>query len=175
LQRNIHEAVQGPPHAYLVHRSFVYRGRLMRFASTNPNAQIRLMHRDVIEGFRNVVHEHPILKAGVVPSVLPGHQELFLTETPAELRWKYHRYFELEMRRLGGIGWKRWVGLVVKRFLVMGYLLSRMFGYRLTHRWRDCLPLRYEFLNIWYAWRLVVGSCPLHSRISSPPHTPSRQ
>lgn len=149
--------------AYYVNRYFLLDGRPVPHASMSPDHQIRLCHREAILGFKKVVHERPVLAPGVTPRLLEnGSQYLPLTQTPAELRQKYRRYLDLEKRRFDTFGWLQWISYALRRVLVTGMLLGRMSWFRVRYPWRSCLPLRYEFVNIWYNWQLIRRSCPAY-------------
>lgn len=151
--------------AYFFDRYFMIDGRVRRYSSTKENRQIRFCHRSAVLGFRKRVHERPILAQGVVPEVLPrATQYMPLTETPAELWVKYLRYITLEEGHFVNFGWLRWLHFAVRRLAIMVVQLSRMLWMRLRYDRRDCLPLRYDLLNVKYGWELVRRSCPLYRR-----------
>ncbi len=151
---------QNVPGAYYVDRLYTLDGRVIRYASTYPNRQIRLWHGDAINGFVKFIHERPDLKPGIKPTVLPGIQYVPL-EPAADMRRKFRRYLDLEARFAGGYGWAAWLRLVWNKLSRMALRVLRIIKARLTHRWSDCLPLSYEYLHLWYPWRIVVETCPL--------------
>ena len=148
------------PGAYNVNRLYTYYGHTIKHASTYPNHQIRLFHKDAITKFIKVVHERPELRPGITAKILPGVQ--FVPLIPySELKQKFTRYLPLEARHAGGIGWIGWIAFVMDKNLRLGMRLLRILRGRLFHRWRDCLPLRYEFLYFWYAWAIILRVCPM--------------
>lgn len=164
LMESIKEVIRsGKKGAYFVNRYFVLDGHVMLHASTNPNHQIRLCHRDAVTGFQKVVHERPVLAPGITPRLLPrGLQRIPLTDSPGALKQKYRRYLALEeARSFSSFGWLRWTCFAFWRLLIMMVLMGRMLRFRILHDVRDCLPLRYDMLNIWYGWQLILRSCPL--------------
>lgn len=164
LEQSIRAVIaSGRKGAYFVHRYFVFHGRVMRHASTNPNSQIRFCHRDSMLGFKHKpVHERPILAPGVTEQLLPGGVQLLpIVDTPGQWKTKYRRYLDLERAQLSSFGWRRWIPYAVQRLCIMLVLFGRMIGYRIFFRHRDCLPLRYDMLNLWYSWQLILRSCPV--------------
>jgi RimJ/RimL family protein N-acetyltransferase/glycosyltransferase involved in cell wall biosynthesis len=153
----------GEKGAYLVDRFFVIDGRVMRYFSTTHNHQMRFCHRNAVTGFVKRVHEKPVYAPGVMPRVLDGgYLYLPLTETPKELWSKYLRYLPVDAGRLAGMGWWRWLHFAVRRIAVMTMLVMRMFWIRIVHDHRECMPLSYEILNIWYGFEMIKRTCPLY-------------
>ncbi len=148
------------PSAFFANRFYSLNGRIIRYASAYPNEQIRLFHREAIEGFIKMVHERALLKPGIQPSILSGVMYVPL-DTIAALRGKSLRYLEIERKEFGAHGWIPWLFFTWNKFLRMGLRILRIGKIRLFHRWSDCLPLSYEWLNIWYPWGLILKTCPL--------------
>src|SRR3989344_5322317 len=148
------------PGAYNVNRLYTYHGHEIRFASTYPNYQIRLFHKNAIIKFIKVVHERPELCPGITSKVLPGTQYVPLIPFP-HLKRKFTRYLPLEAQHAGGKGWFNWFWLILDKHLRLGMRLLRIIRDRLLHRWSDCLPFQYEFLYFWYAWAILWRTCPL--------------
>ncbi|MBI3336793.1 glycosyltransferase family 2 protein [Candidatus Peregrinibacteria bacterium] len=148
------------PGAYDVNRLYTYRGHVIKYASTYPNRQIRFFHKDAITKFIKIVHERPELRPGISVKILPGIQYVPLTPLP-DLKQKFRRYLPLEAKLVGGEGWMNWFWLVFDKNLRLAVRFFRIIRDRLLHRWRDCLPLRYEFLYFWYAWAILWYTCPL--------------
>ncbi len=146
--------------AFYVDRLYTLNDHVIKHASTYPNWQIRLWNNDAINGFVKFIHERPDLKSGVTATVLPGVQYVPL-EPVADMRRKFRRYLDLEARFAGGYGWIVWLKLVWNKLTRMALRALRILQARLTHRWSDCLPLSYEYLHLWYPWRIVVETCPL--------------
>lgn len=148
------------PGAYNVNRLYTYNGHTIKYASTYPNEQIRLFHKDAITRFIKVVHERPELRPEVTARVLPGIQYVPLIPF-VDLKRKFTRYLPLEAQHAGGKGWLNWFWLVTDKHLRLGVRFFRIIRDRLLHRWKDCLPLQYEFLYFWYAWAILWRTCPL--------------
>lgn len=167
LIQSMTEVIQkGEKGAYFVNRYFLLDGKVMEYSSLTPEHHLRLCHRDLLIEFRKPVHERPILAPGTVPQVLPrGRHYIPLIETPRVMKEKYRRYLALEEQNFVSFGWLRWMRYALRRLLIMGVLMARMLKIRLLHASADCLPLRYDMLNIWYGWQLIKRSCPFR-RIS---------
>ena len=147
--------------AYMIDRYFVIGGRVMKYLSLQHNYQIRFCHKDSVLRFTKAVHERPVLAPGVTAEVLEGgYQYLPMMDTPDDLRRKYLRYLDLENSHLA-LGWFRWIVYAVKRLAIMVMLMARMVWIRMIHDPRDCLPVQYDMLSVWYGWQLIRRSCPL--------------
>lgn len=140
-------------------------GRMVTHASTYPNARLYFFHRNVVEQWAKPVHEKPLLRPGT-PIYHFRHGTLAPLGTPEEYRRKNTQYLRLEAEKDRGKGWKHWI---VHRLLCT--LRSRAIALiRLLWIWclpyKQCvrLPLRHELLRFWYAWRLIIATCPLSCR-----------
>ncbi len=156
MQRVIREHRVG---AYYVNRRYTYQGREVEYASAYPNWQIRLWHRDAIDGFVKVVHERPALRPGVVPQVLPGIQFVPLDPIP-DLRRKYERYLALEISAEQRRGAGHWWYMVWHKSVRIAGRVARIFWSRIRHPRSLHLPLAYEWLNIWYALQIMIRTSP---------------
>ena len=161
-------AEEEDPGAYDVNRLYTYHGSVIKYASTYPNRQIRLFHKDAIIKFIKVVHERPELRLGISAKILPGIQYVPLTPLP-DLKRKFMHYLPLEAKLAGGKGWMNWLLLVLDKNLRLVVRFFRILRNRLFHRWRDCLPLKYEFLYFWYAWAILWRTCPFNFPASGQP------
>ena len=151
VQSMIEVISSGEKGAYFVHRYFLLDGRVMLYSALTPERHIRLCHRKALLGFRKRVHERPILAPGITPKLLRrGRHYIPLTESPAVLKQKYRRYLVLEGQNFSTFGWFRWIRYALRRLIILSVLLFRMMKIRLFHRSADCLPLRYDCLNILY-------------------------
>jgi glycosyltransferase involved in cell wall biosynthesis len=157
MQKHI---VINKPEACFVERLYTLNGHVIKAASTYPNRQIRLFHKDAITKFIKIVHERPALKPGITPVILPGIQYVPL-DSIQELRKKYLRYLDLEVRFVGRRGWIGWMKLSFSKLLRIGLRVMRIIRIRFTYRWSVCVPLRYELLNIWYPLQIIWRTCPL--------------
>jgi glycosyltransferase involved in cell wall biosynthesis len=154
------------PGAYNVNRIYTYHGHPIKYASTYPNYQIRLFHKEAITKFIKVVHERPELRPGIKAQVLPGVQYVPLIPL-LELKQKFTRYLPLEAQHAGKKSWLQWVLFTIDKILRLDMRLLRIIRGRLLHRWKDCLPLKYEFLYFWYAWAIIWRVCPLFFKKNS--------
>jgi glycosyltransferase involved in cell wall biosynthesis len=152
VQRNV-------PGVFFADRWYTLDGNAIQYASTYPNRQIRLFHRDAIEGFVKKVHERPALKPGIEPAVLRGNSFAPL-EAIDDLRRKSRHYLLLEEHALGTLSWSEWFRFAWGKFLRMALRAWRILKIRLTRR-SAYLPLPYERLHLWYPWRLMIDTCPL--------------
>lgn len=149
----------GKPEACFVERLYTLDDHVIRAASSYPNRQIRLFHKDAITEFVKVVHERPALKEGIIPLVLPGIQYVPL-DPVEDLHKKYLRYLDLETVHAGGKGWMNWFRLLFNKMSRILWRSVRVLMLRLIHAPSDCLPLCYERLNNWYAWEIVKRTFP---------------
>lgn len=149
----------GKPEACFVERLYTLDGHVIKAASTYPNRQIRLFHKDAITEFVKIVHERPALRPGIAPIVLPGIQYVPL-DPVYDTRRKFLRYLDLETQFAGGQGWVNWFRLLCNKLLRIALRIVRIVMQRLTHKPSDCLPLRYEWLHLWYPWQIVVRTFP---------------
>jgi len=151
------------PGAYYVNRLYTLNGTVIDQASTYPNRQIRLWHRAAGDHYVKVVHEKLVLKPGIVPQILPGIQ--FVPLDPVEdMRRKLLRYLDLETQHAGGRGWADWFRVLWNKLLRIGLRMARIVKIRLLHPGATHLPLRYEWLYLWYPWQIVLRTCPLTYR-----------
>ena len=153
----------GSPGAFSVNRLYVFDDRVIKAASSYPNRQIRFFHKDTVEKFEKVVHERPVLRPGFESSLLIGTMLVPLDEIMS-LKKKYQRYLTLEVQRDSGLGWAHWFRFSCNKKIRIALRLLRIILIRITHRPSNILPLRYEMLNIWYATRLMIMTCPLFNK-----------
>lgn len=152
---------RGEPGAFLFLRQPIVYGRLIEHESFGPTTQIRLLHTNVFDGFGKIVHEKPKLHPGVQPQLLPGIQYVPIDSTPRQLRQKYRQYLMLEERARNVHTWGAWLRIIWNRGIRIVYWLLRIVWVHARHRPSRCLPLGYEWLNLWYAWRVIVITFPL--------------
>lgn len=151
--------VEGKPGACFVDRLYTHHRHVIQAASTYPNRQIRLFHKDAIDGFVKIVHERPVLKKGIIAEILPGIQYVPLDPID-QMRRKFLRYLDLETRFAGGKGYADWIRLFCNKCIRIALRIARILRDRLTHRPKDCLPFAYEWLHIWYPWQIVLRTFP---------------
>ncbi len=150
------------PAAYWVPRLYVQEdGSVIERASTYPNERIYFFRKDAIDGWEKPVHERVRLK----PGITPGHLKMGTFAPLAPLgvfRSKLTQYLRIEVEESRNKGWIHWF----KR--VLHTLRSRLIALlRLTKIWLlpgkgKRLPMRYEWTRFWYAWKLIILTCPLY-------------
>jgi len=166
LSPPLRDAIEGivksePPAAYLVPRKYVDRdGTVIERASTYPNERVYFFHRDAAEAWIKPVHERIRLKAGTTIRRLQ-HPSLAPLPTIAEFKEKNLRYLAVEAAASRGKGWRYWFHQRVLHTLRSRLIATlRLLAIWLIPRPGKRLPLRHEFLRFWYAWRLIVATCP---------------
>lgn len=135
--------------------------RIVTHATTYPNARLYFFHRSVVERWEKPVHERPVFQAGTPTQHLHG-ATIAPLGTPEEYRSKNLRYLTIEREKDKGKGWWYWLihrvtNTLLSRSIAIGKLL---WIWMLPHTNCVRLPLRHEFLRFWYAWRLLVDTCP---------------
>ncbi len=148
------------PGVYQAFRRFIVDGVSVMYCCGYPTIQIRLFHRTLTQGYTKSVHERLVLRPGVIPEMLS--HELPTPLPPAyKLRAKYHRYLQMEVRRLGVITWGRWFRWILLRHLktALGYSL-RVIWFRVIPKPGKRMPLAYEWQFIAHALRTIVATCP---------------
>ena len=151
----------GKPAAYQVFRRFVLHGEKIMFAAGYPAYQVRFFHRECVEVYEKPIHERPKLKPGVQVRVLSG--DLLTPLPPASSLWpKYRRYLAMDASRLQNVGWQWWVkwGFARNVRTIVG-VFARAILIRLIPRGGKRLPMIYEFQAMWYAWQMMIRTCPL--------------
>lgn len=136
--------------------------RIVTSATTYPNARLYFFHRSVMRQWEKPVHERPIFREGTSMQHLNG-ATITPLGTSEEYRRKNLRYLAIEQEKDRGKGWWHWIlrrlfPTLLSRSIATGRLL---WIWTLPHRHCVRLPLRHEFLRFWYAWRLIIDTCPL--------------
>lgn len=153
----------GIPCACLVPRRYLLPdGRTVTHATTYPNARLYFFHREAVERWEKPVHERPVLKAG-----FPLHHLRWATLAPLgdleDYRRKNLRYLAIEQEKDRGKGWWYWITHRVFPTLRSRAIATVRFAWiwLLPHTNTVRLPLQHELLRFWYAWKLIVATCPL--------------
>jgi glycosyltransferase involved in cell wall biosynthesis len=153
------------PAAYLVARRYVRPdGVVIQRASTYPNERLYFFHRDAVEKWIKPVHERVLLKPGVNILRLASFT-LAPLPTVEEFKRKNRRYLAIEVALSGDKSWRTWFTSRLLHTLRSRLIaLVRLAGIWLVPGGGPRLPLRHELLRFWYAWRLIVETCPLTLR-----------
>lgn len=156
LKQSVQTACESAtPGVYLFKRLISVQGRPIHYLSFQHNEQIRLFHRDAIDGFVKRVHERPKLRPGIQPRMLAGIQHVPF-QAAADMKRKHNRYIELEVLSLPPqFGLQAWIRFAGQKLLRVGYRCFRVIYLRCTKPWSKCLPLAYEWLDIRYPLLLV--------------------
>lgn len=153
-------------------------GRIVTHATTYPNERFYFFHREAVIDWSKRVHERPTIKPGTPIKNFQG-ASLAPLGTIEEYREKNLRYIAIERDKSSYNGWKHWL-----RHRLCHTLRSRALAcIRLLWIWclphKNCvrLPLRHELLRFWYAWRLIIATCPLSQKNKRhfPLPTPARR
>ncbi|MDB4978600.1 MAG: glycosyl transferase [Candidatus Peribacteria bacterium] len=153
-----------PPGAYRVFRRFVAGGVPVEFCAGYPAYHIRLFHRSVADGYGKSVHEKVLLHPGQIVRTLQS--ELLVPLPPAcELNPKYHRYLQMEVRRLGTVPWGRWFRWILYRNMrSVAALCVRVVVLRILPRKGKRMPFAYEWQAIRHLLQTTWYTFPLFSR-----------
>lgn len=151
------------PCACFVPRKYVLSdGRIVTHASTYPNERLYFFHRTAVIRWVKPVHERPEIVQGIPLLHLRG-ASLAPLGTLEDYTMKNLRYLQIEMEKSRGRGWGHWFC-----HRLLNTLRSRLVAsVKLLWIWclprRHCvrLPIKHEFLRFWYAWQLIVKTCPL--------------
>jgi glycosyltransferase involved in cell wall biosynthesis len=162
LRESIERACQSSvPAVYLFRRVVLINGRPIR--SSMSSGQIRLFHREAIDGFVKRVHERPKLRTGIHPQYLAGIQ--YVPFPPAsQMKPKHNHYIALEIASLPPhFGFFAWCSFAFQKLIRVGYRCYQIIVVRCTQPWHECLPLAYEWLDIRYPllliWRAFWARC----------------
>ncbi|PIR52897.1 hypothetical protein COU76_03920 [Candidatus Peregrinibacteria bacterium CG10_big_fil_rev_8_21_14_0_10_49_10] len=151
--------------AYYVPRKYILAdGRIVDFATTYPNERLYFFHRDTVEQWVKPVHERPQLRTGTGTKHFRG-ASLAPIGVLQEYKEKNLRYLRIEAKKSAGKGWGHWFAhrvLHTVRSRCIAFV-KLLLIWLLPHRGTR-LPLRHELVRFWYGWKLIVETCPLHSR-----------
>lgn len=153
------------PAVYNVQRLYMLNEQVIMYASNYPNKQIRLVHKEAIDGFIKPIHERPKLKEGIIPQVLDGVQYVPLGSTKSAAK-KHNWYITLEIVTRPPLGYLLWCKTVGIKLVHLVYRSLKIMRVRFLHPASQCLPLRYEWLNIRYILLYSIRSFPLLKRFA---------
>ena len=152
------------PAAYWVPRKYVLAdSSVVEHATTYPNERIYFFHRDVAEEWEKPVHERIRLKPDAPVRRL---REGTLAPLPpiGAFFGKLAQYVRIEAEQSRGKGWWHWFTHRVLHTL-RGRVIAtiRLLLIWIVPREGKRLPMQYEMARYWYAWRLIVTTCPLNA------------
>lgn len=151
--------------AFWVPRHYMLEdGTIIEHASTYPNERVYFFRRDVAEKWEKPVHERIILKEGT--KIDRFRRGSVATLPPLSIfKSKFGQYLRIEQEQSRGKGWIHWL-----KHRVLHTVRSRVIAIlRLLRIWvlpqqGKRLPFAHEMVRFWYAWKLIVMTCPLYPR-----------
>lgn len=156
------------PAAYRVPRQYVLEdGSVVAFASTYPNERVYFFHKDAVDAWEKPVHERVRLKRDV-PVLRLEHGSLAPLPPIGVFHSKLSQYARIEGENAPGKGWGHWLKRVVHTSRSRAIATVRLLWIWLIPRKGKRLPLQYETARYWYAWRLLVETCPLKKKSPTP-------
>lgn len=148
--------------AYWVPRLYVWKERIIQCASTYPNKQMRFFNKHIAKKFIKEVHERIALKENAPVLTLEEPLYVPFPETVAELKNKWTRYIEIEVKRRPPMSFVSWIKIAFHESAV-----AVLFGLRTIRNLFFCsgtsMPLKFEMLRLWYQFALAIA---LISKIS---------
>ncbi len=149
------------PAAFYVPRKYVTEeGSVIDQASTYPNERIYFFHRAAVTRWLKPVHERVELIPGIVTRRLQSPC-LAPLPTPEEFKRKNERYIRIEVKASEHDGWIAWLHKRVLHTLRgRAVATARLLSMWIWPKPGKKLPLEHEWLRYWYAWRLMVETCP---------------
>ncbi|RJQ34461.1 glycosyltransferase family 2 protein [Candidatus Parcubacteria bacterium] len=153
LAAEIAQVVRGEKAAYWIPRRYVFKGTVITCSTGYPNQQMRLFHIDAVHGFIKRVHERIQLKDGTPVFWLRNYMYVPVGDDIADVRAKWNRYIALEEVRQPHITMRKALDL----FLHEGAIGLRFFvrWLRLIFCRKTRMPLKNEFMRVWYQWQLI--------------------
>lgn len=100
--RGIVQNPQPPAYVWWQPRRYVLDGRVIECATTYPNRQIRLFHKDFVQRFIKPVHERILVSPGVKVATL-RHVEYVPLGSLASLKARWERYRDREIAMAAGL------------------------------------------------------------------------
>ena len=147
--------------AYRVPRRYLLEDdSVVMHASTYPNERLYFFHKDSVDRWEKPVHERIRLK----PDVTVGRlKDGSLAPLPplSVFYSKLNQYLRIEVEEAKGKGWKAWLRRVLHTLRGRTVASLRLIGIWMTPDMGKRLPLPYEVARFWYAWKLVMMTCPL--------------
>jgi glycosyltransferase involved in cell wall biosynthesis len=151
--------------AYFVPRRYAMAdGTVIARASTYPNERLYFFRKDAAERWEKPVHERIVLKTGQ----RIGHLEdgSLAPLSPLSVFYsKLNQYLRIEVEEAKGKGWQAWLRRVMHTARGRTLACVRIGKIWLRPSGGPRLPMEYEIARFWYAWRLIVMTCPLSSRM----------
>lgn len=142
--------------AYWVPRKYVLNDKVIDCASTYPNKQMRLFHRERAKYFIKEVHERIALKEGTAVKVLTNPMYVPLTESAKEMREKWKRYIRIEVNRREWFGILSWIKWSSKELAIGGlYIIRTMRNYVFCKGTK--MPLKFELSRVWHQVYIVIA------------------
>lgn len=146
--------VSGKRGVYWINRIYVMGTTVIRCASTYPSRQIRLYHKDAIEGWVKPIHERVVPKKGIEPKIFPADLYTPIPMRVEELKEKWRGYIALEAARRTDFTLRQWLRILWRECLIGGLILVRLARTRLLCRGTK-LPLAHELARQWYQAALI--------------------
>ncbi|NOS67617.1 MAG: glycosyltransferase family 2 protein [Candidatus Peribacteraceae bacterium] len=161
--QEIHDIVttSGPgPAAYWVPRRYLLEdGTVVTRASTYPNERLYFFRKDAVERWEKPVHERVKLKDGAIIGRL--HDGSLAPLPPLSVFYsKLNQYLRIEVEQSRGTGWKRWLLRIIHTLKGRAVSFVRLLWIWLIPWTGKRLPLPYEIARFWYAWKLILMTCP---------------
>src|SRR3989344_3107975 len=157
VAEEIREIVTSPNpsvHAYWQPRKYVLSGTIIDCATTYPNRQMRLFHRQHINKFIRPIHERIELKPETKTGFLK-HFEYVPVEELAELEARWGRYMKKEIEMLEGVGKKKLLRLAA-RYIALFCLYTFRYIRNLIACRGNKMPLRFEIARHKYLLLLSI-------------------
>lgn len=147
--------------AYWVPRHYLLEDdTVIARASTYPNERLYFFRKDAAERWEKPVHERIRLKEGMAVGRLEHGS--FAPLPPLSVFYsKLNQYLRIEVEESKGKGWAAWLRRVTHT--LRGRAVASL---RLLKIWTlpgagKRLPIQYEMARFWYAWKLILMTCPL--------------
>ncbi len=140
------------PTAFWVPRLYRYEGKIITCSIAYPNKQMRFFHKDTVLRFEKPVHERVVLAPAARVDALEHGIIVPIQGSVHDAMLKSDRYINAELSRYAIT-----LKLLVKYF-AHALKISLLYLYRFVRnlfRHGTRLPLSFEFLPLWYQWRLV--------------------
>lgn len=146
--------------AYLVPRRYLLEdGTVVMRASTYPNERLYFFRKDAAAQWEKPVHERIRLKPDAIVGRL-DHGSLAPLPPLSVFYSKLNQYLRIEVEGARGNGWKAWMSRMIHALRGRSIASLRLFRIWLVPGSGQRLPFRYEIARFWYAWKLIVMTCP---------------
>lgn len=149
--RGIVQSVEPEAYVWWQPRVYVLEGRVIECATTYPNRQIRLFHKEFVQGFVKTIHERILVKSGVKTAMLRNYEYVPLGSL-ASLKARWERYTDMEIAIAAGMPLAKICKMVLgQAALFVLYALRYIRSIFFCRGTR--LPLSYE----WARHRMIFG------------------